>query len=145
MQPVAQRDLARLRARRLALRDDRSLLLIAPASASRRPRQDFNATETVPINWQITWHTIPLPRMHTRQVHPIAVTRRKVGVRLRLLFKHEGITLKKTLHASEQDRADVARRRTRWKAYQGRLDPKRLVFIDETPAVAGAGSGPRPT
>jgi transposase len=26
----------------------------------------------------------------------------------------------------------VARRRERWKAYQGRLDPARLVFIDET-------------
>jgi len=47
-------------------------------------------------------------------------------------FAREGITLKKSLHASEQDRADVARRRVRWKAYQGRLDPKRLVFIDET-------------
>jgi transposase len=30
-------------------------------------------------------------------------------------FKHEGMTFKKTLHASEQDRADIARRRTRWK------------------------------
>jgi transposase len=39
---------------------------------------------------------------------------------------------KKTLFASEQDRRDVARRRERWKAYQGRLDPARLVFIDET-------------
>jgi transposase len=36
------------------------------------------------------------------------------------------------LHAAEQDRADVARRRARWKAHQARLDPKRLVFIDET-------------
>jgi hypothetical protein len=26
----------------------------------------------------------------------------------------------------------VARRRTQWKKYQGRLDPARLVFIDET-------------
>jgi transposase len=39
---------------------------------------------------------------------------------------------KKSLHASEQDRPDVARRRARWRAYQGRLDPKHLVFIDET-------------
>ena len=39
---------------------------------------------------------------------------------------------KKTLFATEQDRPDVARRRTRWKRYQGRLDPTRLVFIDET-------------
>ena len=36
------------------------------------------------------------------------------------------------MHASEQDRADIARRRAQWKKYQGRLDPKRLVFIDET-------------
>jgi transposase len=36
------------------------------------------------------------------------------------------------VHASEQDRPDVARRRHRWKAHQGRIDPRRLVFIDET-------------
>src|SRR6266404_5161958 len=39
---------------------------------------------------------------------------------------------KKTLFASEQDRHDVARKRQRWKSHQGRLDPDRLVFIDET-------------
>jgi putative transposase len=39
---------------------------------------------------------------------------------------------KKTLIASEQDRPDVARRRRQWQAYQGRIDPSRLVFIDET-------------
>jgi transposase len=39
---------------------------------------------------------------------------------------------KKTLFATEQDRPDVARRRQRWKTHQGRLDPTRLVFIDET-------------
>jgi transposase len=36
------------------------------------------------------------------------------------------------LFATEQDRADVARRRLRWKKYQARIDPSRLVFIDET-------------
>jgi transposase len=39
---------------------------------------------------------------------------------------------KKTLFAIEQDRPDVARKRARWKVYQGRFDPARLVFIDET-------------
>ena len=39
---------------------------------------------------------------------------------------------KKSLHASEQDRPDVARRRERWKRHQGKLDAARLVFIDET-------------
>jgi transposase len=36
------------------------------------------------------------------------------------------------LFALEQARDDVARRRRRWRAWQGRLDPRRLVFIDET-------------
>jgi transposase len=33
---------------------------------------------------------------------------------------------------SEQDRPDVARKRQRWKSHQGKVDPQRLVFIDET-------------
>jgi transposase len=33
---------------------------------------------------------------------------------------------------TEQDRPDIARKRTRWKAHQARIDPARLVFIDET-------------
>jgi transposase len=33
---------------------------------------------------------------------------------------------------AEQDRPKVARRRAQWKKYQSRLDPERLVFIDET-------------
>lgn len=40
--------------------------------------------------------------------------------------------LQKTLLASEQDRPKVARFRTRWKTHQHRLDPDRLVFINET-------------
>ncbi len=39
---------------------------------------------------------------------------------------------KKSLRASEQERADVARARRRWICKQGLLDPARLVFIDET-------------
>ena len=34
--------------------------------------------------------------------------------------------------ALEQARADIARRRRRWRALQIYLDPRRLVFIDET-------------
>jgi hypothetical protein len=33
---------------------------------------------------------------------------------------------------TEQSRPDIAARRTRWKAHQGKIDPKRLVFLDET-------------
>jgi hypothetical protein len=60
-----------------------------------------------------------------------------------------GSHLKKIRHASEQDRPDIARRRTRWKTHQGRLDPRRLVFIDETwaktnrPAAMAAAAAAR--
>jgi transposase len=47
-------------------------------------------------------------------------------------LRREGLSFKKTLFALEQARADVARRRRRWQALQAGLDPKRLVFIDET-------------
>ena len=36
------------------------------------------------------------------------------------------------MHASEQQRADVAQARERWRQDQPSLDPARLVFIDET-------------
>jgi transposase len=39
---------------------------------------------------------------------------------------------KKTLRAAEQDRPDVAARRTLWKAAQPFIDPHSLVFLDET-------------
>jgi putative transposase len=34
--------------------------------------------------------------------------------------------------AGERDRPDVARRRAQWIKYQDRIDPARMVFIDET-------------
>jgi|SoimicMinimDraft_9_1059737.scaffolds.fasta_scaffold08822_2 transposase len=43
-----------------------------------------------------------------------------------------GSRLKKVLHASEQQRPDVARARRRWIREQGLLDTSHLVFIDET-------------
>jgi transposase len=39
---------------------------------------------------------------------------------------------KKTLHAAEQQREDVAQARRKWIREQGLLDPAKLVFIDET-------------
>jgi transposase len=44
----------------------------------------------------------------------------------------KGCGSKKTLLALEQARADIARRRQRWRARQDHLDPRKLVFIDET-------------
>ena len=44
----------------------------------------------------------------------------------------EGLSYKKTILPAEQNRPDIARKRMRWKALQGRIDPRRLVFLDET-------------
>jgi hypothetical protein len=58
-----------------------------------------------------------------RQVSHVTVWKR---------LRRERLTHKKTVYAREQDRPDVARRRQRWRRYQERIDPRRLVFIDET-------------
>ncbi|MDP7302866.1 MAG: hypothetical protein QGG09_07185 [Pirellulaceae bacterium] len=39
---------------------------------------------------------------------------------------------KKTLIAAEQEREDVAQKRSQWKQDQMQIDPERVVFIDET-------------
>ena len=44
----------------------------------------------------------------------------------------KGCSSKKTLLALERARSDIARRRQRWRSWQANLDPRRLVFIDET-------------
>jgi len=41
---------------------------------------------------------------------------------------------KKTGHAAEQDRADVLKRRRAWFRSQTDLDPRKLIFVDETGA-----------
>src|SRR6202030_855170 len=39
---------------------------------------------------------------------------------------------KKSLHAAEQSRPDVAAAREAWRQHQPRMNPVQLVFIDET-------------
>jgi hypothetical protein len=57
----------------------------------------------------------------------------RVDYRVVWAFVHAEKQLqKKTLVAEERDRPDVARRRVQWRSRQKRLDPARLVFIDET-------------
>src|SRR5579875_3926776 len=43
-----------------------------------------------------------------------------------------GRQLQKNVFATERDRPDIACRRARWKRHQRKIDPARLVFIDET-------------
>jgi transposase len=47
--------------------------------------------------------------------------------------------LKKSILASEQERPDVAAGRHVWRATQGMLDPRKLVFIDETGCATNMG------
>src|SRR5438046_2584803 len=57
----------------------------------------------------------------------------KVDYRSVWEFVHaEKLSFKKSVVAGERDRPDVARRRAQWTKYQDRIEPERLVFIDET-------------
>jgi len=57
-----------------------------------------------------------------------------LGTVSRFLAAHN-ITLKKSLHATEQQRPDVAAARHAFIRRQPALDPERLVFLDETSAT----------
>ena len=43
-----------------------------------------------------------------------------------------GPQLQKSVLSSEQSRPDIARKRASWKKHQASVDPRRLIFIDET-------------
>ena len=66
---------------------------------------------------------------------------------IRRFFIRHKISFKKTLHAAEQGRPDIAEARRCWKADQAQLDPRKLVFVDETGAntkmVRAYGRAPR--
>ena len=51
-----------------------------------------------------------------------------------MLWKQWDTPIKKTLHASEQQREDVVEARKQWKAEQPKVESRRLVFIDESGA-----------
>ncbi len=53
----------------------------------------------------------------------------------RFFARHKITFKKKTLQAAEQDREDIKAARETWRAGQASLDPKHLVFIDETAAA----------
>jgi transposase len=66
-------------------------------------------------------------------VSELAERRLKVDYRSVWEFVHaEKLSFKKSVVAGERDRPDVARRRAQWTKYQDRIEPERLVFIDET-------------
>jgi transposase len=75
------------------------------------------------------------------QEHPdatLAELRRLLNVHcalstLCMALKKMGLTFKKkTIHAAEQDRPDVAEQRTAWRTWAQTVAASRLIFIDET-------------
>ena len=64
MQPVAQRDRARHRSRRQALRDNRRLLRRAPAPPPRRSRQNLNRRKLCPSIGKLLGKPASLPRLN---------------------------------------------------------------------------------
>ena len=53
-------------------------------------------------------------------------------LRVAWFFLHaEGLSFKKTVLPAEQSRRDIAFKHARWKADQHKLDPRRVIFIDE--------------
>jgi transposase len=77
------------------------------------------------------------PELTVRALQAELAERRGVQVGYGAVWRflaREGLTFKKSLRAAEQHRPDVAYRRQRWRRHQGRIDPKRLVFVDETSA-----------
>ena len=43
-----------------------------------------------------------------------------------------GLRLKKSLHAAEQNTPEAQQRRQAWREQVSRIDPQRLVFLDES-------------
>ena len=67
-------------------------------------------------------------------IDPLRMAKEKLAVSQTSIFPL-GFTFKKSLHAAEQHRPDVAAARRAWfKMLPTMLDPRRLVFIDGTGA-----------
>jgi transposase len=60
------------------------------------------------------------------------VASRRITARFGFSCALKASAIKKSVLPAEQHRPDIARKRERWKRYQHRIDPQRLVFIDET-------------
>jgi transposase len=57
-------------------------------------------------------------------------------------IRREGLSFKKNRAGERAKRSRRARKRGRWKTRQGRIDPRQLVFIDESVLQRHGGSSP---
>lgn len=100
-------------------------------------RAKLSGGSTSPLEEHVEWLLALVAKQPDLTLDEIVVAMRKQripGSRTAVwrFFERHNVTVKKSLRATEQERADVARARRRWIRKQGLLDPARLVFIDET-------------
>lgn len=141
----------------------RVIASVESGSSRREAAEQFDVSPSSAIKWVATYRTTgswaakprggstsPLEkhanflltlieRQSDLTLDEVVCVLRKQGIRssrtsVWRFFKRHNITFKKTLHAAEQQRADVARARRRWMRAQGMFDPAHLVFLDETAA-----------
>ena len=141
---------------------DRVIGAVDSGMSARAASRLFGISESTGIKWVARWrrtgsigakrmggykrspldsHVDLIVELITEQsdltVEEIRSALRERGIRtghgsVRRFFDRHGISFKKPVLASEQDRADVAAARQQWRKDQPALDPKRLIFIDET-------------
>ena len=132
------------------------------AGASRREAAEWlNVSPSSAVKWMQRWETTGsiVPKPSGGSVSPLEqhaawflalneaapdLTLDEIVIRMRKariagsrtavhrFFERHQITVKKSLHAAEQEWPDVARSRQQFKRRQRKLDPRRLVFLDET-------------
>ena len=138
-------------------------LQIAPSSAIKwlqRWRESGSAASkptggsTSPLEKHATWLLALIaeqPDVTLAEVVSAMHKRRIAGSRTAAwrFFERHAITVKKSLRAAEQERADVARARRRWIRRRGLLDTAALEFFDETATSTqhqhGSAAGTLPT
>jgi transposase len=92
---------------------------------------------------------VELPDLTLEEIHHRLVAR-GVAVAVSTIWRfydRHGISFKKTVHASEQERPDVKAAREAWRESQPSFDPMHLIFLDETGAATDLartrGRGPK--
>ena len=114
--------------------------ICAPAGAAPKPRGGDRRSGRIEAQAELLMRAIDAtPDTTLAELRERLITERGETFALstlpRLLPPPPEHIQKKTAHASEQAREDVAARREAWFDFQPELDPAKLVFIDETGAT----------
>ncbi len=103
-----------------------------PASKANHPDRSWTAMRALFLVWSRNGRTSAWQRLSRRldRNAPYRFVNRRSGI----FSTSVASASKKTAHATEQERPDVATRRHDWFNGQPELDPNKLIFIDETGA-----------